>query len=83
MGGRRAIPMPVERYRISTPTPAVLFHEHGKDELVMVPAGSLVEADPALSEKARLIEVFWEGKTVSMFTVDFRERAELVRGRAN
>ena len=73
--------MPIERYRLMTPTTAVLPHQHGKDELVTIPAGGLVLSVQTVSDKAPFTEVFWQGKKVRMFTVDFRERTELVRSR--
>jgi hypothetical protein len=76
--------MRLEHYRMKTDTVAVLC---GKDELVVIPAGSVVLADGTLCErcepgesKPQLTSVVWNDQNVSMFVIDFRARAELVSG---
>jgi hypothetical protein len=72
--------MPVERYRIKIPIVGVLSDNQGGGELLTVPAGSFVEISKVLSDETpALTELLWDNKRVRVFTVDFRERAELVK----
>jgi hypothetical protein len=72
--------MPVERYRIKIPIVGVLSDNHGGGELLTVPEGSVVEISKILSDETpALTELLWDSKRVRVFTVDFRERAELVK----
>ena len=78
--GRSTIALPVERYRIKIPIVGVLSDNHGGGELLTVPEGSFVEIGKVLSEETpALTELLWESKRVRVFTIDFQERAELVK----
>jgi hypothetical protein len=78
--GRSTIAMPVERYRIKIPIVGVLSDKQGGGELLTVPEGSFVEISKVLSDETpALTELLWESKRVRVFTVDFQERAELVK----
>jgi len=72
--------MPVDRYRIKIPIVGVLSDDQGGGELLTVPQGSVVEISKVLSDETpALTELLWDSKRVRVFTVDFRERAELVK----
>jgi hypothetical protein len=78
--GRSTIAMPVERYRIKIPIVGVLSDKQGGGELLTLPEGCVVEIVKVLSDETpALTELLWERKRVRVFTVDFRERAELVK----
>jgi hypothetical protein len=70
------------RYRMRATTPAILLHEQAKDEMVTLPEGSIVIVDQRVSAPAPLMEVFWNGKKIRLFTADFREKAELMESLA-
>ena len=71
--------MALERYRLKTDAVAVRGHNVGKQEIVVVPAGSHVFADvPFWASEERLMNVVWNGEDVIMFTTDIKARAELV-----
>ena len=72
-----------ERYRISTATCAT-YIEDGRQKLVTVPAGSLLEIrDLDVTSENPLSDVRWNGRLVRMFTVDLLARAERLRVEAN
>jgi hypothetical protein len=68
-----------KRYRLKTPTLTVLDQD-GHRLPVMVPANSIVQVTAGRLDGNRLVDVEWEGKTLMMFTIDLRERGELVKG---
>jgi hypothetical protein len=45
---------------------------------VTVPSGSIVQVKNGPLDGERLIDVVWDGRTVSMFTIDLRDRGECV-----
>jgi len=71
-----------QRYRLNTSTLAIVNGD-GQHSPVTVPAGSIVEVVAGPLDGNRLIDVEWEGKTLMMFTIDIRERGELLDGDGN
>jgi hypothetical protein len=67
--------MPLARYRLKTPTLALL-EDDGRHVARTVPAGAIVAVD-GKSDGDKLIEVQWDGQKLMMFVQDFRSRAEL------
>jgi hypothetical protein len=67
--------MPLVRYRLKTPTLALL-EDDGRHVARTVPAGAVVVANGA-SDDDKLIEVQWDGQKLMMFVQDLRSRAEL------
>ena len=64
-----------QRYRLNTPTLAILTLD-GHNLPVTVPMGSIVQVKNGPLDGDRLIDVVWDGRTVSMFTIDLRDRGE-------
>jgi hypothetical protein len=73
----RRISMPIEKYRIDSPTIA-LFQEEGRHVAHTIPTGAIISTDgkPFLGNK--LMEVLWDKKAVMMFAQDIRARGERV-----
>ena len=65
--------MPMDQYRISSPTIA-LFLEEGCHVAHVVPEGALVSIDGKTFNGNKLTEVTWDEKVVMMFTQDLRSR---------
>ena len=68
-----------QRYRMKTPTLAIMAH-NGQNIPVTIPMGGEIEIVGGPLDGERLLDVEWEGKTVMMFTIDIRERGELLNG---
>ena len=66
-----------QRFRMKTPTLAILTEDHAKIP-VMIPKGAEVEILDGPLNGNRLVDVRWEGKTVMVFTNDIRDRGERV-----
>ena len=55
------------------------IHSHdGQRTPIVVPCGATVATTGGPLDGLRMIDVTWENKTVTMFTVDVEERATLV-----
>jgi hypothetical protein len=67
-----------ERYRVDTPTLAILSLPNGKRIAQTVPKGAVVTVVNGPLDGTRLVDVEWDGKTVMMFTIDLRERGTLI-----
>jgi len=67
--------MPIGRYRITNPTLALL-QEDGHHVARTVPTGAFITVDSAAFGGEKLVNVTWDGKTVTMFTLDLRLRTE-------
>ena len=67
-------------YRINKPTLAILTLEDER-VAVRVPSNSVVLVIDD-SDQEPLVEVEWEGKRISMFVVDLRDRGEPMRTRS-
>jgi hypothetical protein len=59
-------------YRLTTPTLG-LETKNGTAVPIVVPEGALIILQGSLPE-AGLIECLWEGKAVSLFSIDIKER---------
>jgi hypothetical protein len=71
--------MALERYCLKADAVAVRDNSVGRQEIVVVPAGSHVLADvPLRTQEERLMNVVWNGQDVVMFTMDLQARAEPV-----
>ena len=66
-----------KRYRLNTPTLAILTTD-GDKLPVIVPMGGIVQVHNGSLEDTQLVDVEWEGRTVSMFSIDLRARGERV-----
>ena len=69
--------MTVQRYRLKSSTLAIMLKD-GQQHPVTVPVGSIVQARNGSLDGDRLIDVEWDGRTVSMFSIDLRDRGENV-----
>ena len=67
-------------HRFKTPTLAIVSLD-GQKTPVTIPIGSTVEAVGTDCQRQPLVEVSWEGKMVTMFMTDLRERSEVVTAR--
>jgi hypothetical protein len=73
------------RFRLTSATMAVYQRDGYKSEAVVIPAGSeVLSVDPIESrsgfDRAKLVDVGWNGKTVRMFLLDLLERGERIDG---
>jgi hypothetical protein len=62
-----------ETYRIKT----ALLGIHSVDGMripIMIPVGASVLLELGPLDGTRMVDITWEGKTVTIFTVDLRER---------
>jgi hypothetical protein len=64
-----------KRYRLKSPSLAILELD-GQNLPVTVPMGSVVQVKNGPLDGDRLVDVLWDSRTVSMFTIDLRERGE-------
>lgn len=67
------MPMRSERFRLNTPTLAIL-NQDGKDLPLTVPAGAIVKLVNGPLNGNRFVDIEWDGKTITMFAADIRER---------
>lgn len=67
--------MPAVRYRIVDPTMAQSF-EAGHHAAFTIPAGTIISVEGADLNGNKLVDVIYDGKTVTMFAHDLRTRAE-------
>jgi hypothetical protein len=70
------VEMKNRRYRVTTPTIAMLCRE-GQVSTVTVPTNGIVSTSVE-PDGDRLIDVVWNGKNYTMFTQDLRDRGELI-----
>ena len=68
-------------YRLKTPTLAIMTLDDGHKIPMTIPIGSTVEVTATDVNGNRLVDVLWEDKAVMMFTIDLRERGEVVTAR--
>jgi len=69
--------MVAQRYRVNTPTLAIVEIK-GQKTTMYVQTGDVVTVVDGPLDGMRLVDVNWNGQTAMMFTIDLRERAELV-----
>ena len=65
------------RYRLKNPMIAILTCDNEHKFAITIPEGGAVEVEAELNGN-RLVDVTWEGKTLTMFTVDLQTRGEPV-----
>ena len=53
-----------------------IHSEDGQRTAVMVPAGAIIQVVSGPRTEDRMIDVIWEGRTLSVFTEDFLARSE-------
>lgn len=72
---------PGQRYRLKTSTIAVSPSTEGRKIATMIPEGDIVEvlADEPV-EGSQVLSILWKKQRCEMFTVDLRERGEMVKG---
>ena len=68
------MPMRGRRYRLNTPTLEIVKTD-SQHSPVTVPNGAVVKVVDAPLDGNRLVDVYWNGRTVMMFTTDIRERS--------
>ena len=68
-----------QRYRILTPTLAIMDHD-GQKIPITVPVGSEITVVDGPLDGNQLLDVEWAGNTMMMFTTDIRERGERLDG---
>jgi hypothetical protein len=66
-----------QRFRIKTPTLAIV-EINGQKTTMYVQTGELVAVANGPLDGTRLVDVEWNGREAMMFTIDLRERAELM-----
>ena len=64
-------------YRVNSPLVASVSAQDGRGGLVAIPSGSVIVA-PLELDPLGLVDVECEGKTLSVFSRDIRERAERI-----
>ena len=75
--GKREVP--VERYRLTAPMPAVWDKPGGERVSVMLPAGAVLKNTSQRSTTLLgMIGVYWEGRHYSVYSKDLLQKAELV-----
>ena len=66
------------RYKLHSPTLAIMTTPEGQRIPVTVPKNAVVTAKVGPLDGTRLVDVEWEGHTVMMFTIDLRQRGAQV-----
>ena len=67
-----------DKYCFKRATLAIIVVD-GHNIPMTVPVGGTVEVIDADINGNRLVDVLWDGERIMMFTVDLRERGELVK----
>ena len=67
-----------QTYRFQTPTLAIMTLDDGQRVPMTIPIGGMVEVSATDINGNRLLDVRWEGKLIMLFTIDLREKSELV-----
>jgi len=62
-----------QRYRLQTPTLAIINLDE-RNHPATVPSGAIVKVVNGPLDGNQLVDVTWDGKTVTMFTTDIHER---------
>jgi len=66
-----------QRFRIKTPTLAIV-EVNGQKTTMYVQTGEIITVVNGPLDGLRLVDVEWNGGEAMMFTIDLRERAELI-----
>jgi hypothetical protein len=64
-----------KRYRLKSPTLAIVVLD-GHSVPITIPTGSVIQIKHGPLDGERLVDVEWDNRTVSMFTIDLRDRGE-------
>ena len=71
--------MPVQpHYRLCQSTVGLVCDPGGRKQCLTLPASALVQPLPGPPQDTLMMDVRWNGRVVSLFAQDFRERATLV-----
>jgi len=70
--------MATQSFRVKLSTLAIL-EIAGQRVAVRVGTGDVVTLLNGPLDGIRLVDVYWNGKTAQMFTIDLRERADLIQ----
>jgi hypothetical protein len=70
-----------KRFKLGNPTLALDVID-GKRVAVTVPARAIIKVISGPRHGDRMVDAFWNGRTVMMFAVDVKERGTEVRGRS-
>ena len=73
--------MSAQFYRLTRATLGIL-NQDGHKTPIRIPAGATIEVTLESLDTNRLVDVRWEDKTVTMFTMDLLDRGESVIGTA-
>ena len=70
-----------QRYRMKTPTLAIIHAGWPQGPFVTIPKGAEIEVPArSLNGDGLLVDVTWDGKAVTMSSTDIRERGERLDG---
>ena len=70
--------MPGDRYRLRSSLLAIHSDDNQRRTTIGLPEGCIVEVLLEGIDDNRLVDVIWEGKTIMMFTIDLRNRCDLM-----
>ena len=70
-----------KRFRLETETSAVETVD-GKRVAIMIPAQAIIKVISDQRHGETMMDVLWDGRTVSMFPVDVEERGTELAGKA-
>ena len=70
-----------ETYRLNSAILSIHSHD-GQRTPILVPSGATVTTKEGPLDGLRMADVFWEDKTVMMFTADLQQRATRITPRA-
>ncbi len=68
-----------KRYRLNNAALAII-NQDGERFRMTIPLGGVVEVMAGPLDENWLLDVEWNGRAMTMFAADIRERAELVSG---
>jgi hypothetical protein len=69
-----------QTFRLKTPTLGIVPSDDGHRVAMTVPQDAIVTLIDGGLDGDRMVDMLWEGKTVTMFTQDLRTRGERVDG---
>ena len=72
--------MPHGSYRLNSDTIGILS-ENQRRVAVTIPRKAVVTVINGPLERNRLVDVMWDGETITIFTDDLRARGELMKGK--
>jgi hypothetical protein len=69
-----------QAFRLKTPTLGIVPSDDGHRVAMTIPQDAIVTLINGRLHGNRMVDILWEGKTVTMFTQDLRKRGERVDG---